>query len=53
MGIPTLTDSTKSYTRVMNDSKIHLDCKNNNEWVKNLNKLASSRVLRGNIAIIR
>jgi len=51
MGMPTLTSSTVSYSRVMKDSKIHLGCNNDNEWLKNLNNLASNQELRKNIAI--
>jgi len=51
MGIPTITDSTKSYDRVMKEAGINLSCKNDDEWLNNLLKLSSDEELRKAIGV--
>lgn len=50
MGVPTITDSIKSYERVMEKAEIDLTCKSNDDWLKKLLKLASSEDLRRRVA---
>jgi len=51
MGIPTITDSTISYDRVMKDAGINLSCQTNEDWLKKLLELASSENLRKSIGL--
>ena len=49
MGMPTVTYSTKSYDRVMQDAGINLSCKDNDDWLGNLINLSSDAKLRQSI----
>ncbi len=49
MGMPTITASTKSYDRVMKDAGIELTCKNNDDWLEHLVRLASNNKIREDI----
>lgn len=49
MGMPTITHSTKSYDRVMQEAGINLSCKTNDDWLENLIKLSSEEKLRQSI----
>jgi hypothetical protein len=50
MGMPTITDSTKSYDRVMRDSGIEMSCNNYEDWLMQLELLSGNESYRKNIA---